>query len=267
MMRHIRTIINEIKTGNNIDLYLIIIISIAVAIGGAAQVVNFGVIASAILAILGLLAGSLLANRRTNTELKDAITQLKQDFEELRSKTQAKYSISELLLEQYPNIQDELNSAKRISVLGINLATTVRDYYSEFTDILLRGGTLRILTVDPTEKYVVSLLAFRSTTFNQPDQMNDVMKTELHRVVSLEKTAKDSGSFQLKKLAHIPSHGLIIIENASGKSVGYVKMYTFRSAGKTPVFKLTVEDDMVWFNFFKNQFEQIWALAEPIEQG
>ncbi len=72
-MKAIRRIWQDIRNGQNIDIYITVTVSFVVAILSAFGVTNQTLISSAILAILALVSASLLSNRRANESIESAL--------------------------------------------------------------------------------------------------------------------------------------------------------------------------------------------------
>src|SRR4029078_397713 len=123
MLYGIKLIIKEIHQGENIDLYLTIVLAFSVALLGIFQIARFEIISGVILAMIGLMATSLLANRRSNSELKDSSLQLQQMIQKLQATLQQPPSVSDILDQGYPDFRERLATARAAYFLGAVLST------------------------------------------------------------------------------------------------------------------------------------------------
>ena len=85
MLNYIKLAFKELKNGENLDLYVTITISITVAILGVIGVTKFEILSAAMLAVLGLLANSLLTSRRTMSDVQSAANGLEAEIKYLKN--------------------------------------------------------------------------------------------------------------------------------------------------------------------------------------
>ena len=69
-MKYLQAVWRDVRAGQNLDIYLTIIISAVIAILGIFQVVDQTIISATVLAMLALVASTLLQNRRANDLLQ-----------------------------------------------------------------------------------------------------------------------------------------------------------------------------------------------------
>ena len=74
-MKSWQSLWNDIRSGQNLDIYLTLLVSLTVMILGVVGIVDQGIISSAILACLAVVAGSLLNNRRAFSNTETSIIQ------------------------------------------------------------------------------------------------------------------------------------------------------------------------------------------------
>jgi hypothetical protein len=72
-MRTFQTIWQDIRAGKNLDIYVAIAMAVAVAILGVVGTASLTLIISAVLATLALVANGLLANRREDEGIRNAL--------------------------------------------------------------------------------------------------------------------------------------------------------------------------------------------------
>ena len=111
-MKKLRRVWDNIRHGENIDLYVAVPLAILIAILGIFGITSPQLIASMTLVILGLLATSLLTNRHAVKELSQKLTQT--------SNTVFLTDFSE------SNLERDFEEASELWLVGVSLTTTVR---------------------------------------------------------------------------------------------------------------------------------------------
>jgi hypothetical protein len=264
MNKFFAKIFKEIKTGENLDLYLTILLAIVVAILGILQVISFEILSAAILATLGLLASSLLSSRRSTTEIKSSFDKLSSTTSELQEKIQKSSSISELLIKAYPDLTEKLRSAKNVSIEGSTLMSTVTRYTTAFEQLLQRGGALKILVSEAVPE-VLAMQVYRSSSIKDPVIMANDMQSHVAVMKTLTNKIHQPDLLEIKLMPYLASYSLFIIEDKDGITEIYVKLLPFqKSDSESPTFKVDSKNDPIWYKFFSKQFELLWESAHKI---
>lgn len=263
MLKQIKTVAQELKRGENLDLYLIIFLALVIAVLGVLGVANFAIVSATILATLGLLAGSLLQNRRTVIDAKDATTKLSTDLDDLKHNLQPISNPSYVLLErEYPDLSAAFRSAKKISILGASLHSTTTQYYADFEEALKHGALLRVLVCEPSPN-VLSMQCFRTYMIKDPDMLGKSVHAHLSLLRKLKQNAPKPDSCESRTIPLVIPYGLIILETPEGTSTIYTKLMPFRTRfGKYPAFQVNNHDNKEWFQFFYEQFEKLWNASD-----
>ena len=258
-MRQLKVIIEDIKRGENLDIYVTILLSIAVAFLGILQVTSLEIISSAMLTAIALLASSLLTNRRTTDGVKNATQEL---IQELHQKISSQGHISNVFSRAYPDLTKQFQSARCISILALTLQSTVSRYYSQFIEVLKRGGELRVLTVEPTPE-VLSMQIYRSASVKDENSIVNMLHGNVAMLETLTNYSSEPELMQIRTMPYLPPYGLVIIEHHDKTSTVYVKLLTFQKAdAEQPSFEVDSENDADWNKFFKDQFNSLWKAAE-----
>jgi hypothetical protein len=262
MNKAIRTIIKEIKHGENIDIYLTIFLALVVAVLGIIPVVEAKVIGAVTLATLGLLASSLLSTRRASAEMKEAYEKLASNVRKLEEKIEDSNHLSDFLIQAYPDVTEQLRKAKRVSIEGSTLSSTVTRYSSEFQQLLQRGGILRVLVSEPTVE-VLNMQLFRSSSIKDPNQMTNNMQSNLAIMKTIPDKVSRPELFEIRTMPYLASYSLFIIESEDGTSKAFVKLLPFqRPESESPTLELHSQYDSKWFQFFSDQYERLWAASK-----
>jgi len=127
-MKIVNAIIQDIRKKQNLDIYLTILISLAIAILGAAQVTDQSIISSAVLAVLALVSINLLVNRRENDLVQKSLLNIDLLQEKLDVTTSAfgvKVSFISMEQGQEKYISEKItkiiaNAAREVLILDYN---------------------------------------------------------------------------------------------------------------------------------------------------
>lgn len=112
IMVTLRRFWNDIRRGENIDLYVTVIGAFLIAILNLLGLASSASVAPLTLVILGLLSVSLLANRHSMETLVERLSNANQPF----------------FMSEFPSsLKDEFSAANELWLVGVNLNRTVRD--------------------------------------------------------------------------------------------------------------------------------------------
>lgn len=267
MIRQIKIIIKELQNGENLDLYITIAISIVVAVLGVIGIVTFEILSAAILATLGLLANSLLASRRTISDVKSAASELDSEIKTLKQNFLNSDSPSLFLFRRdFPDFSKEFQSAARISILGASLHSTTMRYYSDYERALKSGASLRILVCEASPT-LLKMQVFRTYTIRDAKLLGRTVQDHLSLIQKL-KSSIPNCKCESRTIPLIISYGLVIIENPDGTAKAHVKLMPFRTPGpEYPAFEVQSRRNQEWFNFFNKQFEMLWSASNEVNSA
>ncbi|MEW5871453.1 MAG: hypothetical protein AB1894_19425 [Chloroflexota bacterium] len=250
-MKRLKAIIDEVDI---IISVAAIILSVIVAILGVLERISFEIVGASILAALSLLAGSILANRRTMKELQMGIEALHKNLSD-------NASISDFLSDKgYPNLSEDFKTAKSVSILGSNLTSTTILYYFDFSKMVARGASLRYLMPETTPENV-AIMAFRSATNDDANSMETAINGSLKQIRLLATSCNKPKLVQLRKIPYVSSYGIMLIEAQDGTFQVYVKLLPYKN-NVFPCLKFDNRLNKYWVDFFRDQFESLWKVAE-----
>lgn len=134
-MNFLKQVWEDVKRGESIDLYVTVLLALALTVLSLLGIAPQTLIASITLTVLGLLAISALGNRHRLDELHRSIVQ----------------SPSNLFLEEYPPTLDaEFKSGKELWLVGVTLKGTISGKYIGLENQLRQGQRINILLLHPT---------------------------------------------------------------------------------------------------------------------
>lgn len=241
-MKIFQRIWDDIRSGENIDLYITVVVAISLAtlniLGFAPQTL----IAPITLAVLALIAISNLGTRHY--------------FEQKLQNLPIFSTISLKGRSELPSLQERGQASSEIDIVGVSLITAITPHLDFFEAKMKEGCRLKFLLLDPKSP---ALEVFTATTRVQ-NAYGDILQTlnALKLLIQLEQTVKGKCEVRLSQV-FLP-YGLAVFE--SNKDTGQITVETWaykRLIGERPHFIVTRAKDEKWFKFYKSQFDQLWA--------
>lgn len=108
MLRYLKQSWNDISKGENLELYITVIASIIITFLGLFGYANSEIVSSVILSTLGLIAGSLLSNRKIMNEVNSSASKLSNGIDYLRS--QIKSQTYDAMTTAFSEIENEVRN-------------------------------------------------------------------------------------------------------------------------------------------------------------
>lgn len=238
-MKILQQVWEDIKHGENLDLYLTIVISITLTLLSLLSITPVNLLSSITLTVLVLIAISNLANRHK----LDLILQ-KEIAETL------------FLTDFPPNLKDDFASAtKEVWLGGHNLGRTVVSFDSLIERSLRHGCKVNVLLVHPngSANKLVS-----EQTYGGIDEKEHATQVNLS-ITRLLRLAQRVTPGQLEiRLINFPiSFGFFAFDIGGATGKLFLEHYSFRQQRDIPKFVLTPKNGY-WFECFKNEILSMW---------
>ena len=246
-MKFLRRAIEEIKQGENIDLYLTVIAAFVVGGISIFGIATSNIISSVTLAILGLIAIATLKNRH---EFGQAI----QGLAELRGNARA----GDFFLSEKVISDQSFAAADTIFLLGMTLSRTTREYMYVLGQRLIAGANIRIVILDPTMDSLLEQLALRSTGKTSVQYWRSRIEAVQTIIRVIAETPNAKGVLEVGYLPYIPSFGFTTIDPDEPDGLCFVELYHHESAKPNPTFQLRIGTDADWYKFFREQADILW---------
>ena len=241
-MKLLQRIWDDIRRGENIDLYLTVVTAIGLAVLNIFGLAPQTLIAPITLAVLGLIAISNLGTRHYLEEQLQKLT---------TSSTSVLRGRSEL-----PSFQERGRAASEIVVVGISLITAVVPRLDFFEQKMKDGCTLRFLVLDPKSP-AVQIWNVISKVPNVQGDIEQTLKL-LEILIQMEQTSKGKCEVRLSNV-FLP-FGIAAFDPSKDTGFMNVEMFAYkRTSGERPHFLLRRTRDGKWFEFYRSQYEQLWA--------
>lgn len=256
MMKIVRIVIDDIRRGRNLDIYLTVVIAGVISTLGTFSIVKQEVISSAILATLALVAISVLQNRNEGVDIKYTLAKLQDDYSSAESFLH-KYNVNQL--------RDLIPTAQSAFFWGVNYRRTITLWDFGLEQALKNGATLRFLLAKPNSS-TLEMAAFMRKLNATKDKESLELQNSITQLAGIGFAANAIDRIQIKVIDYLPPWSITTINPQSPSGRMSVILYTFRtSSEERPTFQLVAEKDRNWFNFFLEQFETVWNEAEAIE--
>jgi|YNPBryantNP2012_1023418.scaffolds.fasta_scaffold19505_1 hypothetical protein len=238
-MRLLKRIWDDIKKGENIDLYVTVVVAFGLVlldlIGFAPQ--NW--LSSIILAVLGLIAISTLGNRYRLEELSHKLTQS-----------------NELFLDEFPaRLKDDFEAGTEVWLVGVTLARTVKTYYVAMERKIRKGHIIKVLLVHPEGPPIEMAETRIYGRMDVQRTIGDIRNT-LQDLCDLRAIAPDR--LQIRTIKNPLAYGAIAINPDSPLGVLYLEHYPYKvPGGSRPKLVLRATDGQ-WYEFFREEIRILW---------
>jgi hypothetical protein len=239
-MRVLQRVWKDIRKGKNIDLYVTIVVAIALTalnlIGPAFQ----AHLAPITLGVLALLAITSLGNRYRVEEL-------------LRKHS---HSLDDFYLEEYPaSYKEDFEAAEELWLVGISLHRTIQNNYSAVERKLQQGHRVRVLLVHP-EGPGIKMAVQRNYAYREVEPKSNDVRLTLQLLCNLRNVA--SGGLEIRTIQYPLAYGVTAVNPDTTSGILYLEHYCFRvSSDSWPRFVLRASDGR-WYGFFRREARALW---------
>lgn len=229
---------------------------------------------TAILWVLGLLAISEIVERyrklnAIHKSVDRSITFLESRFTDRPS--------AMAFFQEKQEVRPFLQRATQIDLCGVTLTNTLNKEYGILLERLQSGANIRILIIDP-DTVAVEMSAQRSTNPDDLDYYRNRLNSAMHEISYLHKLYRNErefkspkgdnapGSISVRFLSYAPSFGIVMIDPAQSDGIIFIEVYPHKFGYVAPpAFDLTKQRDLKWYDYFKQQYEEMWNTSKPWE--
>lgn len=240
-MKLFRQAWDEIRRGENLDLYVAAPLAILIAALGALGITSPQLVSSLTLVILGLLATSLLTSRHAVKELSEKLTQSADTI-----------FLKELVDSEF---EADFEAATDLWLVGVSLTTIVRSHYSIIERKLRAGCTIKALLIHP-DGPAVDMSEMRAYAPPNVERARSDIRNSLQDLCELSQST--SGTLEIRTIQHPLGHGVFAKDPGTASGVIYVQNYPFKTqGGSRPKFVLRAKDGF-WYDLFKEELHNLW---------
>lgn len=238
---------------SNLDSSLAIVISIFAAFYGLYN--NDSLLLSVISGTLGLVAYGMIKDRNTRDELLKQVQQLKEPS-----------SVGAVLLarDRYVSFNELTVSAQRIYLVGPTLVTLFNQYSAYFRDTKLRahGAKIQAVILNPKSAAIESA----ANCIDQPlgKIKAEIENTKLSVSSILEyKGGLKNGKIELRLLSTNLNFSMVLVDPETSNGKIFVEFIGYHAGlHSVPHIELTRSKDKEWYEFFLQQYHQIYQDSE-----
>ena len=247
-MKTLQRIWADIKRGENIDVYLTIILVFALGILNFISPASSSWIFSVILAALGILAVSALRNEYHFREIIQHLSQTKNVF-----------------MDDFPiSLREDIINANELLLIGVTLSRTIKTYYSEFQGKLRKGHIIKVLLVDP-ESQAVDMAETRNFGRTDSARTSSDIRANIMDLCELQKIAPDR--MRIRTIQNPLTHGVIAVNPDSSQGVLYMENYPYRTLGGSKPKYILRDGQDAWYSFFKEEAQILWKNGKDWKAG
>jgi len=242
-MKPLQHMWNDIRRGENIDLYVTVVSAILLAALNVIGLAPQNWLPPLNLALLALLAFSILGNRH---RLESINRKLSQNLEDVLRK---KWPENEL--------SAKTNKSKNILLIGVSLSRTIRTYLSILSENLQQGASIRVLLVDPNSPSAEIAANRLPESINIERTRNDIENT----LITLESIKEKRGGIEIRTINNPMSFGGILLDIDTPHGIMYLEYYSFKMTDEDIPKLILKPNDEFWYEHFASQAEKLWSNA------
>jgi len=243
-MQLLQRIWQDIRQGENIDLYITVVVSIALSVLNVAGIASQFWIAPLNLGILALLAFAILGNRHRLEAILQRMT-----------------GTEGLLVINFPDdMHSNLEKSRELLVLGVSLMHTLRLSYALFEEKLRRGDIIKTLLVNP-DSPACEVAAMRSYQPTDVETQRAYIRASLGALCDLQE--KTSGRLEIRVLDNPLAYGGLIVDPNTSRGIMYLWYYRFKTRVVNRPKLVLRPTDGYWYESYKEEVTSLWNNAVP----
>ena len=238
-MNFIKRIWADIKNGENVDLYITIVVSIVLVILNLFGISSVNYVSTATLAILALIAISILQSRN----------QMQKFVEKVITANDGTLS------EKFPDdMYLNIENAKEVWFVGVSMLSNFQEHYQLIERKIASGDNIKVLLVDP-DSPACKMAAIRDVIVNNAYEQSRI-KAALRYMSTLKR--KNPKKVEIRVIDDPLEFEVIYANSNLIRRTMYIRHFGFKTPpGSEP--KLVVRSQNAkWLNYFILHFENMW---------
>lgn len=251
-MQFLRHVWQDIRNGQNLDIYITASLSLVIAIFGVIGIANQSIVSAAILAVLALLLSHLLVARNQNEQIQATLSKLK---------INQSLSASQLMTngDDISEIIQLLRQSKQAYFWGTTFTTHIPLLQQDLELGIASGLEAKFLLVQPSSN-ALKMAAFRGKDLSESDLNNDLLRN-IRRLDSIA-ISSTVGKLEIKVIDYLAPYVMYVFDPHLSSGQIIMRLSTLRVPDTMrPIIKITRSQDLEWFNFYVEQFETAWQMA------
>ncbi|MEM7536803.1 MAG: hypothetical protein AAF639_31780 [Chloroflexota bacterium] len=242
-MKFLHRIWADVRQGENIDLYLTVFVAILLVILNLLGVAPDSMLTPLTLAVLGLLAVTMLGNRYQFEHLVNRLTEQSTSF---------------FSTDVADSFDTDLQNASEIWMVGVSLSRTIKSHYGLLETLLKRGVHVRVLLIDPESHESIAIATqreYHDRRFSQ-DRIRSMIRNTLQDLYALKEVAPTQMSIRLIQFPL--AFGAVATDPNELTGVLHLEHYSYKMpGGSVPKFTLIAKDGQ-WYDFFRDELDTLW---------
>ncbi len=242
MQRLLTSIVNDIRAGKNIEAYIVITAAIVIGVLSLVQdLVPVNIQLAVLLGAVAVLVFKSVTQQRPTLDLDDVLHD-RQSFGPFR---------------------DFIHDGKVLWIYGASAVNVIRSADVIESEILDRGGELRVLFQNPDEKASVDIL------LQQLDKYYDLL-TDIQQVKDTLKRMKHSPknhNIECRMVPYSPGFSMTIVDPDGRDGRLIVEFYGYNNEKIQERMHIEIRRDSSqhWFEYWKKQYLLMWDSATASE--
>lgn len=254
----LRRVWADIKQGESIDVYAIVLVGVILTVLNLIGIVPDELIAPVTLGVLALLAFAFLGNRHRLEKIGSDIQQI----------AKHRTSLGDILGPRnvLPPLRKRLAAARSLDISGMSLLAIATSHHELLIEKARTGCRIRLMLLNPQNEGLMEMTASFVGSL--------VAETHRHEIhASLNTLTSDPALFESSlveiRLSDYPlSHSHFIINGDAPQGEMRIELYMHRRRPSgTPGFIIQKAHDPTWFDLFWQEFNTLWKTATPYSLG
>jgi hypothetical protein len=248
-MKQLDLIVEDIRSGENVDIYLTILLCILVLVLDLFNLVQLEIVATAILLTLSLLSFGTLVTRRSLGNLNHAIQRMNEGEQ---AKIQLKTRNS------YRPLEETIGQAQHVCFVGASLVNVFSQYarYIYTEKLKKQGAKIQVLVLDPNCSTVESAAKCL-------DSLPESLSVDINRTLSyVDKMMKDgvgAGAIEVRLAPASPNFSMVLLDPDKPEGKMFVEFIGYHSTiHMRPHLELTWKQEREWYEYFLQQYRELW---------
>lgn len=234
-MKAVGSWLRHIVRNDDFDLYLMAVVALLFTILGVTGV-DPKWITACVLALLALLAFSQIRSRRQVAVIADA---------------QKLDPLARLRTEFPSDLEAQRANALHVLLIGVSLSRTIQSYRRAAVKTLVRGGTVRILLLDP---HTISsddgeAVRLRSRIEGSLDELAEIRR--------------QGSNLEVRLLEREPAVGMNVLDVGAPSGMIVVQHREFNPNNEAAPILVLRAADPPWYMHFREEAERLWDSGTP----
>ncbi|MCK6622929.1 MAG: hypothetical protein HUU32_13500 [Calditrichaceae bacterium] len=245
MKKFFSAILNDLKSGDNIDAYGMLIIALAFGAAGVIGKIEAEILSAIILGTLSILAINTLNTRRTLRELSGAIKTLRRDNGACLQDRSA-----------FSPFKDFIAERQTIWFFGPSLISVFPPNDDFLRDKIKSGSEVRVLVYNPHSPHLDNLAQCLGV---RPSRLVADIRSTLESVEESLHFGLGKGSLEVRLTDIMPGYSMVIVDPDKEQGQMVVEFNGHDTHTKNlPHVTLNPAEHQRWYAVYLGQYRQLW---------